>query len=494
MTLRRRSFCSLAALGMMVGACGGGNVGIAPGATPTPSPSATELAAFEADLEQRTFRYFWETSPTKGCLVPDRYPTRTFSSVAASGFALTAYAIGAERGYVSRADAAQRTAECLRFFWNAPQGPGAKGATGYKGFFYHFLRYEDGTRFGNTELSTVDTSLLLGGVLFAQSYYTANNAVETEIRDLADKIYRRVDWQWVQRNTTGTQAANLANSHGITMGWKPEVGFETHDWIGYNEGMLVYALAAGSPTFPVGRDAWDQGWAGKLDETWGTYYGQEHLQFESSLGHEYSHVWIDFRGIGDPYIRSKGIDYFENSRRAILSQKGYGAANPNNWVGYDGNVWGWSASDGPIDATYTVNGTARLFHTYVARGVSSHRVEDDGTIVPMAAGGSVPFAPTETLTALWTMKQRYGDRLYTQYGFKDAFNPSFTFVGAPVESGTVDAQLGWVSGDYIGIDQGPIVAMIENHRSGLVWTTMRKNPHIRNGLVRLGFTGGWLGN
>lgn len=217
--------------------------------------------AFSEDLTQRTFQYFWDTTDTERCLAPDRWPTRTFSSIAATGFALTAYGIGAERGYVSRAEAAERTRDCLKFYWTAPQGPQASGVTGHKGFFYHFLKYEDGTRHAKTELSTVDTTLFLGGALFAQSYFDRNDPVEAEIRDLAEKIYRRVEWDWAQRNTTGTQAINLENSHGIAMGWDPEEGWGKSDWIGYNEGMLVYILALASPTHPVGKDAWDDGWA-----------------------------------------------------------------------------------------------------------------------------------------------------------------------------------------------------------------------------------------
>ena len=449
--------------------------------------------AFSEDLTQRTFRYFWETTDTERCLAPDRWPSNPFSSIAATGFALTAYGIGAERGYVSRTEAARRTRDCLAFYWNAPQGEGRSGFAGYKGFFYHFLKYEDGTRYRTTELSTVDTSLFLGGVLFAQSYFDRDDPVEREVRDLAEKIYRRVDWTFVKRDLTGTQAANLPNSHGITMGWYPERGFETHDWVGYNEGMLVYVLALASPTHPVGKDAWDQGWAARLEKDWGTYYGQEHLQFEPSLGHQYSHVWVDFRGIRDAFMAGKGIDYFENSRRAALSQRAYGIANPNKWVGYSGELWGWTASDGPGGLQgRSVNGIERQFMGYSARGVSALRVVDDGTIVPTAAGGSIPFAPEVTIPALMAMKQRYGERLYTRYGFKDAFNPSYTFIDVGSRSGTVDPKLGWIATDHLGIDQGPILAMMENHRSGLVWRVMRKNPHIREGLKRIGFKGGWL--
>lgn len=465
--------------------------------TPTPAAiSVTPLseAAFSEELTQRTFRYFWDTTDTERCLAPDRWPSKPFSSIAATGFALTAYGIGAERGYVTRAEAALRTRDCLRFYWTAPQGPEAAGKAGYKGFFYHFLKNDDGTRFRTNELSTVDTSLFLGGALFAQSYFDRDDPVEAEIRDLAEKIYTRVDWTFVQRTNTGTDAANHPGSHGITMGWKPEKGFETHDWIGYNEGMLVYVLALGSPTHPVGKDAWDKGWAADLEKDWGSYYGQQHLQFEPLFGHQYSHVWVDFRGIQDDFMRGKGIDYFENSRRATLAQRAYGIDNPNKWTGYSADFWGWTASDGPTysEGKLVVGSTPRNFNTYMARGVSAIRVVDDGTIVPTAAGGSVAFAPEVTIPSLMAMRQKYGERLYTRYGFKDAFNPSFTFTEVGSRSGTIDPVHGWIANDYLGIDQGPILAMMENHRSGLVWKVMRKNPHIVRGLKRIGFTGGWL--
>lgn len=448
--------------------------------------------AFIEELSRRTFDYFWETTDSKTCLAPDRWPSAPFSSIAAIGFAITAYGIGAERDYVTREQAAQRTRQCLDYLYALPQGPDARGTAGHEGFFYHFLALTDGTRHRTNELSSVDTSLLFAGVLFAQSYFDRDNHTERAIRDTADALYRRADWTFFLRGPDDPPANNLESSKGIAMGWKPESGFGSHDWVGYNEGMLVYVLALGSPTHPVTREAWDEGWAARLDEDWGTYYGQEHLNFEPLFGHQYSHVWIDFRGIQDTFMREKGIDYFENSRRATLAQYGYTQDNPDDWVGYGGDIWGLTACDGPGRAQHVVNGIERQFTGYSARGASAIRVRDDGTIAPTAAGGSVPFAPEIAIPALMAMKERYGEHLYTDYGFRDAFNPSFTFDDFRPTYGTVVPGLGWFASDHLGIDQGPILAMLENHRSELIWTTMRKNPYIRKGLREIGFSGGWL--
>ena len=445
---------------------------------PTATPPST-ISPDEAvdDLEERSFRFFWETANTDNGLIPDRYPTPSFSSIAAVGFGLTAYGVGVERGYISREEARDRVLTTLRFFRSAPQGEAPTGTTGNKGFFYHFLDMKSGQRFKDTELSTIDTTLLLGGVLFAESYFDGSDPGEVEIRELAEEIYGRVDWVWVQ-----------ARPPAVSMGWKPESGFLDDDWIGYDEAMLVYILALGSPTHaidPAGWDAWVAGYAGD----WGTSYGQEHLRFAPLFGHQYSHLWVDFRGIQDAYMRGKRIDYFENSRRATLAQRAYAIANPLGWKGYGKNVWGLSACDGPSDAELDYGGRSRQFHTYAARGVDFN---DDGTLAPTAAASSIAFAPEIAIPAVVEMRQRYGAQIYSTYGFLDAFNPSFEF-DEPVQGGRVVNGFGWVDGDYLGIDQGPIVGMIENNRSELVWKVMRKNPHIKTGLERAGFQGGWLG-
>ncbi len=462
-----------AIVALALGACAANSA-----AGPPPPNPARDTAAFLDTLEDRTFHYFWDLTNPQNGLTPDRAPSPSFSSIAAVGFALTAYPIGVERGFITRAQAAQRTLTTLRFFWTAPQDSAVSGATGYHGFFYHFLDMSTGQRFQNVELSTIDTSLLLAGVLFCQSYYDGADSTESLIRSLADSIYYRVDWTWARPRPPV-----------VSMGWHPEGGFIPADWIGYNEAMILYILALGSPTHPVDSTAW-AAWVGGYQ--WATFRGQDYVQFGPLFGHEYSHVWIDFRSIQDAYMRGRGIDYFENSRRATYAQRAYAAANPGAWSGYSNQIWGLTASDGPANTTLALHGRTRQFHTYWARGVSALETNDDGTLAPTAAGGAVPFAPEIAIPALITMRETYGSHLFSTYGYRDAFNPTFT-AQVPVERGDVDPVFGWFDVDYLGIDQGPILAMIENYRSELVWRVMRRNPYIVQGLKRAGFTGGWLG-
>jgi hypothetical protein len=422
------------------------------------------------DVQRRTFQWFWDTTNPENGLVPDRWPTQSFSSIAAVGFGLTAYPIGAERGWITREAAAQRVLTTLRFFEN--------GVEGYRGFFYHFVDMKTGKRFKQVELSTIDTTLFLAGALFCQSYFDRDDATEREIRETAERLYTRTEWnQFHERPPL------------ISMGWKPEEGLLDYDYIGYNEAMILYVLAIGSPTHPVTPKAWD---AYTSTYRWDTYYGQPHVVFAPLFGHQYSHVWIDFRGIRDPYMRAKGIDYFENSRRATLSQRAYAIDNPMKWRGYGENVWGLTACDGPFDGKLKIDGKERQFWTYSARGAAPGEIRDDGTLAPTAAASSVAFAPEIAVPAMQAMIDTYGTHLYTKYGFLDSFNPTLNFPHE-VQEGRIVPGIGWFDTDHLGIDQGPIVAMIENHRTGLVWETMKKNEHIRRGLQRAGFTGGWLG-
>ncbi|MGH7446839.1 MAG: glucoamylase family protein, partial [Longimicrobiales bacterium] len=287
----QRTILSAALAAALLPACASNRIG-----GPAPDP---EASAFLDTLEQRTFDFFWTRTNTANGLTPDRWPTPSFSSIAAVGFALTAYPVGVERGYISRAQAAARVLTTLRFFWRAPHGPDAAGVSGHQGFFYHFLDMQTGHRFQTVELSTIDTSLLMAGVLFAQSWFDRQDAAEVEIRALADSLYRRIDWRWAQ-----------PRSPAVSMGWRPESGFIEAEWNGYNEAMILLVLALGSPTHPVDDDAWTA-WTSTYQ--WGSFYGHEHVGFAPLFGHQYSHVWIDFRGIQDDYMRGRGIDYFENS-------------------------------------------------------------------------------------------------------------------------------------------------------------------------------------
>jgi hypothetical protein len=256
--------------------------------------------------------------------------------------------------------------------------------------------------------------------------------------------------------------------------------------------MLLYVLALGSPTHPVDAEAYEA-WISTYKDSWGKFSGQEYLSFGPAFGHQYSHVWIDFRGIQDEFMRSKGIDYFENSRRAAYAQREYAVENPMRWRGYDSEIWGLSACDGPADTVQMFNNEERGFFTYSARGTAATHVLDDGTIAPTASIGSIAFAPEIVIPTIRAFRARFGENLYQKYGFLDSVNPSFTYTDVPLRHGQVIANLGWVASDYLAIDQGPIVAMIENYRSALIWKIMQRNPHIRRGLERAGFSGGWLG-
>lgn len=419
------------------------------------------------DLQKRTFNFFWEQADSANYQILDRYPQRTFSSIASTGFGLSSYIVGVERGFVTRAAAADRVLKTLQVLHNLPQGPEATNVSGYKGFFYHFLTLDKALRFKEVELSTIDTGLLMAGVLSVMSYFDGENETEQRIRTLSDALYRRVEWDWAM------------NDQGkMSMGWHPERGFLDASWQGYNEAMILLILAMGSPTHPIPAESW-QKWTATYQ--WGEYFDQEHVNFGPLFGHQYSHMFIDFRNIQDDYMRERGIDYFENSKRATYANRSYCIENPAAYAGYSENVWGLTACDGPGNDNKSNPNIS--FWTYRARGAAQWHVVDDGTLTPTAAGGSVAFAPEICLPALDEMHRLYGDKLYGEYGFKDAFNLTIQYK---------DGTKGWFDTDYIGIDQGPILIQMENYRSELLWNVMKKNPYIVDGLRKAGFTGGWL--
>ncbi len=443
--------------------------------------TSPRLPDFYSDIERRTFRWFWDTVNRNNGLVPDRWPTPSFCSIAAVGFALPAYAIGAERGWCSRAEARDLTLTTLRFFWNSPQGPEPSGRTGYKGFFYHFLDMQEGSRFRDVELSTVDTTILLMGGLFAGQYFDRDDSGEREIRKLSIALYERADWNFFRAD----------ERKAISMGWHPGGGLIPANWVGFNEGMFVNILALGSPTHAGPDDLWKQ-WTADYGPFWRGAGETRRIAFAPLFGHQYSHMFIDFRGIRDEVMRKAGFDYFENSRRETYADRAYCAANPMRWQGYSDRIWGLTACDGPGDLVLSYKGEQRVFHGYSARGpVGEPDGLDDGTIAPTASLGSLPFAPEIVIPCADSLRHQPG--LLDRYGFKDSFNPSFTFKDANIETGLVDAQHGWVAKDYLGIDQGPILLQAANYRDDFIWRYMRRVPAIRRGLIRAGFTGGWLG-
>ena len=417
-------------------------------------------------LERDTFGYFLEETNPRNGLVPDSTREGAPSSIAAVGFALAAYATGAERGYMTRVEAIERVLATLRFFWDSPHGK-ERDATGYKGFFYHFLDMQSGRRAWKSELSTIDTTFLLAGALTAAAYFDRETKDEREVRQLADALYLRADWRWA-----------LNGGPTVAHAWKPERGFLKSRWDGYSEAILLYVLGLGSPTHPLPETSY-RAWTRTY--RWKELYGQEFLYAGPLFIHQLSHAWIDFRGIQDDYMRERGLDYFENSRRATLAQQQYAIRNPRRFKGYGESCWGLTASDGPGPATRRIDGVERRFYDYKARSIPYG--PDDGTIAPWAAIASLPFAPEIVLPTIRSFDETY-PAMMSRYGFKCSFNPTF-------RDGPGDGP-GWHSAGYYGIEQGPIVLMIENYRSGFLWSLMKRCPYVVTGLRRAGFANGWL--
>jgi hypothetical protein len=415
-------------------------------------------------FQRAAFGYFIEQFNPENGLVADTSRAGAPASIAVVGFALSCYPVGVERGWMTRADAAARVLVTLRFFWNSRQSE-QPDATGYRGFFYHFLDMETGKRVWQSELSLIDTTLLLAGVLTASVYFGEDTPIENEIREHADAIYRRIDWQWA----CGGEAT-------VRQGWKPRSGFLHYGWEGYSEAIILYVLGLASPSHPLPDDSF-----GAWTETyqWENIYDYEFLYAGPLFIHHFSQAWIDFAGIRDPFMREKDTDYFENSRRATCVQREYARRNPHDFEGYGKDCWGFTANDGPGFKSLRIGGREFRFLGYAARGVPSG--PDDGTIDPCAALASLPFAPEFAMSALRHFCTRYPEMIRGSR-LPSGFNPTLPG-GGPA---------GWVSEGYFGLDQGIVVLMIENYRSRLIWNLMRRCPYIGDGLRRAGFTGGWL--
>ena len=433
---------------------------------PPTDVSPKDLITEEEQLQATTLLYYLhETNPGTG-LIRDKTDPAAPASIAAVGLGLASTPILVEKGVISREFAPELVLHLLRFLRDCPQGP-EPDATGYRGFYYHFLDMKTGRRVWNCELSSIDSAFLFAGMLTCASYFDTDTEEEAEIRQVAVELYQRADWQWM-----------LAGATTVSHGWRPETGFIPHTYTGYDEALLLYLLGLGSPTFPLPPESYAAYCS--------TYqlkriYGREVLYSGPLFTHQLSHLWIDFRGIQDAFMREHASDYFENSRQATYIHQEYARRNPLEFAAYGEHCWGITASDGPGFETRRVNGIEREFYGYHARGAPYG--PDDGTVSPWVVVASLPFAPEIVIPTLRAMAQL--DLGATKrYGFKPSFNATYAVPDSPTGW--------WVAPYHFGIDQGPVILMVENYRTGLIWDIMRRCPYVVAGLRRAGFQGGWL--
>lgn len=412
-------------------------------------------------LQQDAVGYFLRAVNPDNGLIADSSREGAPCSIASTGLGLAAFAVGAERGFLPRRVAVALTLAALRFFRDSPQGE-ELDSTGHRGFYYHFLNMKTGRRIWQCELSTIDTAVLIAGVLTSGAYFSAASDDEREIRSLAGFLYERVDWRWA-----------TANGALVRMGWKPGAGFQSYGWEGYSEAMLLYILGLGSPTHPLPSESYS---AWTRTYQWENLYNIDFLFAASLFIHQLPQVWIDFRGLQDAFMREKRSDYFKNSQRATAVQQQYALRNPMRFKGYGENCWGITAGLGPgFSKQRTEGGIERQFYGYVSRGVPFG--PDDGTLAPWAVVASLPFAPEVVLAALRHFRDTYPE-IISKDGLLTSFNPSFNDDGV---------HRGWLSPEHLGLDQGPVALMIENYRSGMLWRLMRDCPAIVAGLRRAGF-------
>ena len=420
------------------------------------------------DLQRETFEFFLKEVNDVTGLVADKTTPYSAASIGVTGMTLSVYIIGVERKFIERNDAAKRILKVLLFMYDAPQNTD-EDASGYKGFYYHFLEMKTGKRALESELSTIDTTFFIAGALSAAMYFTEDNDDENEIRNLAEKIYNRVDWHWA-----------LNGGETISHGWMPDTGFLEVRWDkDYSEAIIMYVLALGSPSHPIKMESYKK-WTDTFKVK--KVYDIEYLYAGPLFIHQFSHLWIDFRAITDAFNKKIGFDYFENSRRATYVHREYAIENPKKFKSYSKFCWGLTASNGPGDNVLDIDGKKITFYGYVARGAPFG--PDDGTVSPWAVVASLPFAPEIVTQTIRHAIERLDLKKQSMYGFDASFNPTYP------EKGT--NQNGWVSPYRFGLNQAPIIMMIENYHSEFLWTLMKKNPHIINGLREAGFSGAWL--
>jgi hypothetical protein len=460
--MRFRHPVLLRRLGLMLLAAAAPDTGRAAYQLPAPTGLQTSFpsdAAFLDYVGQHAFKYFWSTQNAATGLVADRASNPALASIAATGFGLSCINTAIERGWISRADGRARVLTTLQTLASLPQGSAPSGVAGYRGWFYHFLDSSTGLRSGTSELSTVDTAWLMLGVLDCGLFFNdATDPSEASIRQLSQNLLNGLDWTFV-----------LRPDNRITMSWDPVTGFNADGWSGYNEAMALYLLGLGAANNPLPAASWDA-WASTY--RWSTFFSQSYVWTTtgSLFTDQYSHCFVDFRGITDAYLRSNGggIDYFENSRRATYAQQAYAVTQP--FRNYSSTEFGITACDGP---NATIGGVS--YAGYAGRGAPPGPpvTLDDGTLAPSAVLGSLPFAPEICIPAAQHLYGSYLAGIWSDYGFCDAFN--------------VTAQ-SWFDPDVVGIDAGPSILMIDNYLSGDLWARMLGSPVIQLGLQRAGFT------
>ena len=433
-------------------------------------PSPHEFKAADENLldklQSGAFRYFTGNAHPDNGLIADNTKPGAAASIAATGFALSCYPIAAERGWLSRKQALETTLKTLQFFADSRQGTDAR-ATGHKGFYYHFLDMKTGKRAQECELSTIDSAMLFAGMNVASTYFDRKTKGEQEVRSRARDLLERADWAWM-----------LDRNGEMNESWKPGKGFQKADWEGYTEALVMYVLGAASTSHPMPPNVYDRA---ARSYVWHRNAGLEWIHATPLFIHLFPQAWIDLRGLQDGYVSEHAdIDYFENTRRAITVQREYAQLNPNNHAGYNENVWGLSACAGPDGKLKTRNGHTRKFDGYAARGVTAG--PDDGTLVPWAATTCVAHAPEQAMDGIRAVLKTYPDALNNGQ-FVGAINPSLP---GPTKTG-------WVAPACFGIDQGLVVMMIENARTGLIWELTSNSAMFKKGLKKLGFSGGWLG-
>lgn len=392
-------------------------------------------------VQKQTFRYFWDHAHPVSGMARERFGSGNLVTTGGTGFGVMSVLVAIERNFISRSQGMDRISQIVEFL--------SEKTTRYHGAFAHWIDGNSGQTIAfsayDNGADLVETSLLMQGLLTARQYFDVNNQAESALRDAINKLWQEVEWAWFEKG----------ESNGLYWHWSPE-----HEWrmnlriTGWNEALITYVLGAGSTSHAISRDAYENGWKGGAHYLNNQFYYGYRLPLGEDYGgplflSQYSFLGIDPRGLSDG-----ATDYLVQNTHHTLINRSYCMANPKSFTGYSQACWGLTASD--IPGGYTANSPTH----------------DNGTITPTAALSAFPYTPVESMQALEFFYYKLGDRLWTDHGFRDAFNPS--------------AQ--WFADSHLAIDQGPIIVMIENYRSGLLWNLFMSCPEVKLGLNKLGFS------